>query len=562
MATSIRESCALVSLAFALLLAPINATASPQVLSEEAWRADILEMVATVKANHPNAYLHTSEEDFDTAVEVLLSRLGDFDDKEIIVEMAKIIALVEDGHTRLSFPRQHNELGFSFSHSKPKEPTDAALNFTSLPFRFSVLEGKLYIIEASEAYRHLLGAEVTAFGQTPSEDALKRLSSVNYNDNEMTDILLAGDRASLPDLLHALKITTSAEEIPLTLRKYDNGEAVEIIVSPLGDEPSALVAPEASATPLWLIDKASPKWAKLLRKERAHFIQLNQIEGGMPDVMLADFMREEINKAKKARAQKIIIDLRHNHGGSGGYSRSVVNAIAASPYNEYGKFLILIGRETFSAAGHLLTELEQYTDALFFGEPSGAAPDSYGDPKRIQLKNSGLDLRVSRLHWCAWRAFETRTATAPHYPVAYTIDDYMTGRDPVLEAALTYKAPKGLAALIADVSAATDHWDGAIILFSRFGTDPRILDRDLSKFAGEIIAEAQTLEAAGRDLPALFLYDIARRLDDARAEAYLGWARTALALGEQGEAENAVKAGLDALPDNEALLDLQATLAQ
>ncbi len=556
MISSLRRSCVLLL----LILAPLCAHASPRLLDDAAWRGDLAEMAATVKENHPAPYRHVSEEDFNSAVEALDTRIPKLTDKQIIVEMAKIIALVSDGHTRLSIPRQHHNLAFSFSHSSPKEPTHKAMNFASLPFRFQVLEGGLYIVKASEQYAHLVGAEVIAFGDTPVADALAMLSSVNYAENRMTDILLQGDRAGLPEVLAALGVTASSDETALTLRPFGDDKTIIIAVAPLGPEPVELIAPEKSQSPLWLSNIAPPKWATPLKQERTHFIQLNQIEGGVPEVFLADFMKTEIEKAKRARAKKIILDLRHNHGGNGGAAHAVINTIVTSPYNEYGKFMVITGRETFSAAGHLLTEIEQYTDAVIFGEATSAAPDSYGDPKRIQLENSGLDLRVSRLHWGSWRAFDDRDTYTPHIPVPYTIDDYMNGRDPALEAALNYRPPANFAALISDFAAEGISWDGIFILFSRYSTDPRVQPIDIAALVDDLLVEAGNREKATENAPAKYLYEIVGLLDEDRVEAYLGQGRSALALNQTDGAREAVEAGLAVFPANQQLLKLKTEL--
>lgn len=549
MVASLRTCCAL----FLALILSLPAAAAPRALTDDAWRQDIQEMMETLKSNHPALYKNVSEADLNDAAGTLISSLPSLSDKEIIVEMAKIVALVEDGHTRLSIPRQHDELAFSFSHSEPKRPKHKSLEFASLPFKFRVFGDDLYITHATGEWRRLLGAQVIAFDETPASEALERLSAVNYNDNFMTDKLLAGDRTSLPDVLKALGIVPSANSVALRVRPFGETSEATVTVLPLGEEDAVLSAPENASAPLWLQDKETVQWSRTLPREGAHYIQLNQIAPGFPDNLLADFMREEIKKATAARAEKIVIDLRHNHGGSGGFSRSVVNAIADSQYNQFGKFIVIFGRETFSAAQMLVNELEQYTDVLFFGEPTGANPDTYGDPKRIQLKNSGLDLRVSRLHWSTWRAFETRTATAPHFSPPYTIEDYMNGRDPVLEAALAYDAPQKLSGLLSDVFANGGNWDGGQIIFSRYLTDHRVRSRDFAQLASELLSEGAAREDNGEMLAALLLYVSVSRLNPEEAEAYLGWARTELALGDKDDAKSGLQAGLEVFPDNQEI---------
>jgi hypothetical protein len=540
------------------------APVEPGVLTADEWREDIRELVRTIKETHPDPFHRTSEADFNTVTERLLAGLGKLDDKRTVVEMARIVALVADGHTRLEIPRQHPSLRFSFSHSDPADPAFDELRFASLPLCFRVFGDSMYVVQATSAHRSLLGAEVLALGATPMDEVRRRLSTVNYNDNEMTDMLWAADRATLPELLAALGIIGSQERVTLRVKRLGAPEAETVTLEPLGllgPDAAPLEQPADRPVPLWLTDTRTAKWSRNLGAERAWFIKLNRMERDT-EASLTDYIRDELAAAATAGAERVVIDLRHNHGGSAEV-RGVVNSIASSAYNRRGALFVLIGRETFSAAQMLLDELEQYTDALFFGEPSGSHPDHYGDPKRIALSHSGLALRVSRLHWSSWRAFDGRSATRPHRSVAFTIEDFMAGRDPVLQAALEYQAPASLAELVGEVFADGANWDGGSILIKRWMSDPRIEGRDVVGLSRQLIDVAGVHESKDSLLSSLLLYDRARRLSPEQLDAYLGWARTALALGEPGEARSAYRAALRAFEgDREIHAEIEAKLAE
>jgi hypothetical protein len=81
----------------------------------------------------------------------------------------------------------------------------------------------------------------------------------------------------------------------------------------------------------------------------------------------------------------------------------------------------------------LVNELEQYTRVSFVGEPTGSRPDHFGDPAKIRLANSGLTLRVSRLHWSSYGAFDDRDASYPDFAAPWSSGDYFAGDDPALE---------------------------------------------------------------------------------------------------------------------------------
>jgi hypothetical protein len=309
---------------------------------------------------------------------------------------------------------------------------------------------------------------------------------------------------------------------------------------------------------LWLADTTTPIWARELPEHNALYIKLNEI-AQPPEVWLADAMRNYLAHAANQHFDRVIIDIRHNHGGSGGFNFGVINAVTDSPYNARGNLYVLMGRETFSAAQMLLNEFEKYTDALFVGEGSGSSPAQFGDPRRVQLSHSGLTLRVSQLYWSSWRAFESRRSTQPHISVNYAAADYLAGRDPALAAALNHSAPDTLARSVGAVLADGLNWDGARIMLLRHLTDHRVQDHDLRALGEDLLGVASEYEFASMPIVALYLYDLSRTYLSADPRPYLGWSRAALAAGEAEEAISALEQGLRAIPGD---AELAAALAQ
>ena len=50
-----------------------------------------------------------------------------------------------------------------------------------------------------------------------------------------------------------------------------------------------------------------------------------------------------------------------------------------------GKFVVIIGRRTFSAAQNLATRLDLKTNAVFVGEATGSKPNHYGETHVARL---------------------------------------------------------------------------------------------------------------------------------------------------------------------------------
>jgi hypothetical protein len=98
----------------------------------------------------------------------------------------------------------------------------------------------------------------------------------------------------------------------------------------------------------------------------------------------------------------------------------------------------LIGRLTFSAGTSLAVLLERRAaHAVFFGENSGGAPDFWADPETVTLPNSGLHVLIASRYFGIGGPDDARTTIAPDVRVGMTSSDYFSGRDPVLDAALS-----------------------------------------------------------------------------------------------------------------------------
>jgi tetratricopeptide (TPR) repeat protein len=140
-----------------------------------------------------------------------------------------------------------------------------------------------------------------------------------------------------------------------------------------------------------------------------------------------------------------VLDLRLNRGGNGTLNRPLVRSLVGMRKLEgKGKLFVLIGRSTFSAAQFLVNDLEQYTDAVFVGEPSGGKANSYGDSRKITLPHSGLTVRVSTLWWQE-DPRDSREWKAPDIAADLTSHDYRNNRDPAWEAARGYWPEPSLA---------------------------------------------------------------------------------------------------------------------
>jgi len=139
-----------------------------------------------------------------------------------------------------------------------------------------------------------------------------------------------------------------------------------------------------------------------------------------------------------------VLDLRGNGGGNNYLNQPLVHALIRRPLLDHaGSLFVIVDRGTFSAAVSLAADLERETHALFVGEPTGAAPNSPGDPAHVTLPASGLVIRISTVFWQGSDPRDPRPFIAADLPAPETWADWLAHRDPALAAIESYRLPQG-----------------------------------------------------------------------------------------------------------------------
>ena len=412
-------------------LAAITTHAQERVLDDDAWRADITAVASAIHEFHPRPFRKTGADEFQQQYEALLDDVPELSDRAVIVRLAALVALIDDGHTRLALPRQHPEIGLEFGHTPTPEPEYASLEFPQLPLMFEKFEDGIFVVAARTDLADLIGSRLVSIDDAEADAAFAAVQAITYAENEQLEALMGADRLTLPDALATLGVSHGESELILTLATSD-GMQMQRVIGPM--EPGVLAWRDAFADGAAQLRHKHPArkfWSEYVRDGNFVYMQMDEITDD--DVPLAAFVSSTLQTANEKNA-RLIIDIRNNFGGSGGLNKTLVMSIIQNnALNQYDRTFVLIGRRTFSAAQMLVNELEQYTRVTFVGEPTGSRPDHFGDPKKIRLEHSGLTLRVSRLHWSSYTAFDDRQSTRPDYLVKWTSEAYFAGRDPALE---------------------------------------------------------------------------------------------------------------------------------
>ena len=118
----------------------------------------------------------------------------------------------------------------------------------------------------------------------------------------------------------------------------------------------------------------------------------------------------------------------------------VTGIIRTEKINQPGKLFVIIGRRTFSACQNLVNELDNYTNAIFVGEPTA------GEHQLLRRQQPGgtaqqQNARLPLLCLVAGQAaMGKRRPGSPQIAADMSFDDYRSNRDPVLDAALNFSS--------------------------------------------------------------------------------------------------------------------------
>lgn len=410
------------------------AAPEPARLTAEQWREDLRFMAAEMEQRHKNLYHTVSREAFEAAVDDLYARIPDLQRNEIIVGMMRIAAMVGDGHTRVD-PRKDEKFGFP-----------------SLPVKLYLFEDGIYVRAARPDQAELLGARVDAIGGVPVAEAMRRVAELASRDNEIGPKKFIPLYLAMPDVLNALGLSDTRGAATLTLSRGGRSWTVRVPAGQIDpkwppDTDISLITPQGWADarttprpPLWLQAPLDYHRVIELPQRQAIYAQINMV-ADTKEQSLTQFGKRIRERAEALNPRAVVVDLRLNTGGGGHLRNGLVRELIRTE-DEDTRLFLLTWRGTYSASQFILDDLDRLSDAVIIGEPASSKPSSYGDGYRSLMPNSGITVRFSIYYWQQGQNEDPWTWVDVATP--YGFADYVAGRDPALEAALTYVPPPPL----------------------------------------------------------------------------------------------------------------------
>jgi tetratricopeptide (TPR) repeat protein len=389
----------------------------------DGWRRDLDFLRDEVKRLAPDYRNAPLPAEFERRYQELKEKLPQLSDEEIFVGMNRMLALLGQGHTSIYNPK------------------DSRLPYTGLPFQMYLFPEGIFIIDATEQHKDLVGSRVISIEGVPAEEALRRINETQSVDGDNQYIFQGMNFLHSVTYLQGLGIAKPAESVRVTVQKPRQSRrtlAVSPVISSSFFEAQKLIPPAGVETPLFLRGAKQIHWHEALPELDALYVQLNAVSNE-PEESFAQYAMRLRALLAEAPPKNIILDVRLNPGGSTnnpGYSEFLRTMIRFSMVPDR-QLYVLIGRRTYSAAGNLITELEQDAGAIFVGEASSECCTLYASPSPIMLPFSRLKGSIATKRWSLSRKGDDfRREMNPDAPVVTTAQDYFAGRDPVLATAI------------------------------------------------------------------------------------------------------------------------------
>jgi Peptidase family S41 len=389
-----------------------SAAAEPTAASP--LQRELTGLVVRMERVHPDLYHAVTRERLRAEVAALAQRAPSLSRPELVVGLMRVVGLLgeRDGHSGL-YPLD------------PEHPR----TLHAYPLKLYSFPDGLYVIDAAD--RTLVGARLATIEGVPAEEVVRRVRPLMTRDNESTIQMRLPGFVVGEEVLAGLGIGDGG---PASFA-FADGRAVTLrpttaaaYVSRFGFEWQ--VSRPSGRQPLWLQRQDVPQWLRTIDRGRAVYLGYHHVTGGAYTTA-----ERLVRLAGRPQVRRVVVDVRMNGGGDNTTYGPLVEALRRPAIGR--KAVVLTGRVTFSAAANFVAEVEGRTRARLIGEPTGGAPNQWGDNTVLELPVAGLALRLANQYVVVTDEKDVRVTIQPDVQVELTAADFFAGRDPVLARALS-----------------------------------------------------------------------------------------------------------------------------
>ncbi len=389
-----------------------------QDMSAEKWQLD-LDYLVDVTTSEFALFTAESKQRFTASATKLRSQLPQLTSNNSIIEISRLMALLNEGHTELKL-------------------FGSDLGFQRLPLILYYFGKDLRIVASSKEYKSLLGAKVISIGNSTIEETHKKIAPLISGDNEIENYYRVPQHIIIPEILNELRIINDPSFVEFTVSLVDGTEQNISISSDSIKAYSKIdfvhIRNEQSP-PLYCQNTNDPNvrhWFKYLDNQKVMYYRILGLADRKGYLKLKKKTKQMFKEMDEIHAKKLVIDLRSNGGGNYELGLSILENILKRPeIMKNGNLYVIINRATFSAAGYIAALLKKDCNAIVIGEKSSDNPKGADNYERHTLPHSKLIFGV---------ADRTKTnfpeITKPYLSLdiefEFEFNDYVEGYDPVI----------------------------------------------------------------------------------------------------------------------------------
>jgi hypothetical protein len=401
-------------LTVALAVVVVGCAGAAQPAAPTPLQREIARLVEEMARIHPEVDHEVALPELRAEAADLAARAPGLSRDALLVGLMRLTTLGDrDGHGGIFL--------FDPAHTQP---------FHFYPLRVHDFADGVHVV-ADAIGRGLVGKRLVAIDGVPVAEVVERVRPLIPHDNASTIRLLLPEYLVCAEVLRGLGVVDG----PATFSFAD--ESVVTIADTVPGPSYALGTvyhPLPVARPQ-LRYRALNQPFLLAPLERGRSLYLGYHQVTTPPQALLDRI---LRQARRPGFRRLVVDVRQNGGGNNTTYGPLVDLLRTPPLNRRGKVVLLIGRMTFSAAGNFATEVDAHTRAILVGEPTGGAPNQWGDRAPIPLPRIGITAYVA-LEYVEVNRRDRRLAVEPDVRVEPTAAEVLAGRDAILARALALR---------------------------------------------------------------------------------------------------------------------------
>lgn len=390
------------------------------------WATDLDALAKNLPEVHADWFHDLDPDDWEDAVEDLRGRIEGLPDEVALFELSALCALAGDAHTGIDL-------------------RSAGVTMHAIPLGVEAFEDGLFVVAAGVMHALTLEHELVAVNGVPADELIERLGRLVATDNEGSTRRKASQLLTIRGALRAAGVVDgAAKEVELTLRPMKSETTIEhramfvdasvIRMMPMRRAPDFNIRP----IPTYLKRATGNYQSDYDEASKTLYVAYNVCRES-DGLRMDRFTDLVLGFWDRLEPERLLIDLRHNSGGDERVLGPFIDAIERhEEINRPGRLFVAIGPRTFSSAMNNAVSLDERTEAVLVGEPTGGKPNHFGEVNRFELP-SGIAVFYSTKYF--ERVAGDPDAVHPDLDAAMTSGHWFAARDPVFEAVVGYPAP-------------------------------------------------------------------------------------------------------------------------